>query len=342
LGEAYIFGDYDVEGDMESAVAFGLGLMSQRRSAGERLHLHSLLSRLPRSNRHYQDLAANLKGAVHSKTRDRAAIHYHYDISNDFYQLFLDSRMMYSGGYFDRSDEDLDAAQEHKLERICRSLELQPGERLLDIGSGWGGLIIYAAQKFGVEALGITLSHEQAELARERVRRAGLESRCSVEICDYRDVGRHHAFEKISSIGMVEHVGARELPRYFADVHRLLAPGGIFLNSGIGRPVTEPAQRRDSFVETYVFPDGELETISETLRAAEDAGFEVSSVENLGEHYAQTLRHWVRRLEDHADTARQLVGEVTYRIWRLYMAGSAARFTNGGLHLFQTVLRKTA
>jgi cyclopropane-fatty-acyl-phospholipid synthase len=256
--------------------------------------------------------------------------------------LFLDSRMIYSTACFARPEDDLDTAQLQKLEKICRTLQLQAGERFLDIGCGWGGLIVHAAQNFGVRALGITLSEKQAQMARERIRAAGLDDRCRVEICDYRDLKETAGFDKIASDGMVEHVGAKQLPEYFGRVWRLLRPGGKFLNCGISRPVNEPAHRAASFTDAYVFPDGELEPIHEMLRAAEMTGFEVCSTENLREHYGLTLRHWVHRLESHADEARRVTDDVTYRVWRLYMAGSAERFMAGKLHVFQTLLVKTA
>lgn len=333
LGEGYIFDDYDLEGDIEAAVRLGKFLAAIPASLPERVRLRFLISSLPSGGPPRPPRAPRLKGRVHSRRRDQAAIRYHYDTSNEFYSLFLDSRMLYSAGHFCRPDDDLDLAQERKLDRICRLLDLHPGERFLDVGCGWGGLIIYAAQKFGVDALGITLSERQAQLARERIGRAGLEGRCRVEIRDYRDLDRSRAFHKIASVGMIEHVGAAELPTYFRAVARLLAPGGKFLNSGITRPPAEPAQRQGSFTEKYVFPDGELETIPQTLQAAEDAGLELRLAENVRQDYALTLRHWVRRLEAHAGEARRIAEDVSYRIWRLYMAGSAARFADGELYL---------
>lgn len=342
LGEAYIYDDYDIEGDIASAVAVGKALTTAPRSAGERLRLFALLKRLPSGGPRYDRRRPGLRGKVHSIDRDRSAIRYHYDVSNDFYKLFLDSCMIYSGGRFTRPDEDLDSAQRAKLDRICRLLDLRPGDRFLDIGCGWGGLILYAAEHFGVDALGITLSARQAELARRRVRKAGLNDRCRIEICDYRELNTPESFAKISSVGMVEHVGARLLPAYFEAIGRLLRPGGLFFNSGITRHVDEPAHRKGSFTATYVFPDGELETTHETVAAAENAGLEMCWAENGREDYAVTLRHWVRRLEDNADEARRLTDDVTYRIWRLYMAGSAVRFTTGELNLLVMLLRKPA
>jgi cyclopropane-fatty-acyl-phospholipid synthase len=341
LGEAYVYDDYDIEGDVEMALSVGLGLLGKARAWGEILRLRSLLMRLPAAGPPHVSLAPQLRGKVHSQARDRCAVRYHYDVSNEFYSLFLDQRMIYSCARFAGPQEDLDKAQQRKLENICRALRLQPGERFLDIGCGWGGLILYAAQNFGVKALGITLSERQAEWARERVRQAGLESRCRVENLDYRDLKEVAAFDKVASIGMVEHVGAKQLPRYFERIKRLLRPGGAFLNSGISRPVSEPSHRPASFTDTYVFPDGELEPVSEMLAEAETAGFEVRASENLREQYGLTLRHWVRRLEKHAEEACRIIDPRTYRVWRLYMAGSAARFFAGSLHVFETLLTRT-
>jgi cyclopropane-fatty-acyl-phospholipid synthase len=285
------------------------------------------------------DTAAKLRGSIHSKERDRQAITYHYDRSNDFYALWLDRRMVYSCAYFATPDDDIDTAQERKLDYICRKLRLQPGERLLDIGCGWGGLVMYAAQHYGVEAYGITLSQQQAELAQKRIAEAGLSERCRVEVRDYRDVNEEHSFDKIVSVGMFEHVGQALLPTYFQQAWHLLRPGGVFLNHGIASVITEP-QRESVFNQRYVFPDGELVPISTTLRAAETSGFEVRDVESLREHYALTLRHWVRRLESHADEARQLTGDVTYRIWRIYMSASIHAFVTGRNNIYQTLLVK--
>jgi cyclopropane-fatty-acyl-phospholipid synthase len=211
--------------------------------------------------------------------------------------------------------------------------------RLLDIGCGWGGLVMYAAQHYGVEAYGITLSLLQAELAQKRIAEAGLSERCRVEVRDYRDVNEEHSFDKIVSVGMFEHVGQALLPTYFQQAWHLLRPGGVFLNHGIASVITEP-QRESVFNQRYVFPDGELVPISTTLRAAETSGFEVRDVESLREHYALTLRHWVRRLESHADEVRQLTGDVTYRIWRIYMSASIHAFLTGRNNIYQTLLAK--
>jgi cyclopropane-fatty-acyl-phospholipid synthase len=292
---------------------------------------------------------AELKGAEHSKERDQEAIAYHYNLGSDFYRLFLDRRMVYSCGYFPTGQQDLDAAQEAKLEHTCRKLRLQPGERLLDIGCGWGGLIMYAAERFGVQALGITLSQPQAELANRRIAEAGLSDRCKALVLDYRDLASQGPFDKIVSVGMVEHVGRKKLPEYFQSAWKGLRPGGLFLNHGItaagkdkgsGSLLDRHLFQRGAFIRKYVFPDGELIPEGDMLGVAERTGFEVRDVESLREHYALTLRHWVRRLEAHREEALRLVDERTYRVWRLYMAGCSHAFTTARLSLHQALLSK--
>ena len=339
LGEAYIYDDFDIEGAAEAVLPLAEFLAHRDWSWRERLRLKGLLDRLPEERDEPSRRRAALRGKLHSPARDRAAIRHHYDVSNQFYALWLDHNMQYSEAYFLRGDEDLDSAQLQKLEYVCRKLRLRPGERMLDIGCGWGGLMIHAAKHFGVEADGVTLSERQAEWARARIREEGLADRCRVEVRDYRDLPARAQYDKISSVGMFEHVGEAHLPEYFGHVFGLLRPGGLFLNTGIAAIVGRPPAK-ESFINAYVFPDGELEPISTTVRAAEQSGFELRDNENLREHYAMTLRHWVRRLEAHADEARRLTDDVTYRIWRLYMAGSAYRFTHGALNLFQTVFVK--
>ncbi len=344
LAEAYIHDDFDVEGRIEAVFPLADRLLEGRRSVTERLlHGRRLLS-LPHARRGDRPQtgreAARLGGRRHSRGRDRLAVTYHYDIPGEFYALWLDERMVYSCAYFATPDEDLDAAQERKLDYICRKLRLQGGERLLDIGCGWGGLLIHAARRYGVEALGITLSEPQAELANERIRNAGLTGRCRVEVRDYREVYDPEGFDKLVSVGMFEHVGEALLPDYFGRAYRLLRPGGVFLNHGIARNIDVPVRRGPSFISRYVFPDGELVPISTTVRAAERGGFEVRDVESLREHYALTLKHWVRRLEASAEEARRITDENTYRVWRLYMSGSAHGFTKGRLNIYQTLLSK--
>jgi cyclopropane-fatty-acyl-phospholipid synthase len=275
----------------------------------------------------------------------------HYDVGNDFYALWLDRRMVYSCAYFSTGAEDIDTAQEAKLEHICRKLRLQPGERLLDIGCGWGGLIRYAAERYGVHALGVTLSEQQATLANQRIRADGLEERCRAEVRDYRELAEVEAFDKVVSVGMVEHVGPSQLATYFHQAYRLTKPGGLFLNHGIvlsGNDAAPEASRgwrqlfwrQGQFIERYVFPDGELVPLAEAVRQAERCGFEARDVESLREHYALTLRHWMRRLEASRPAAESLVGAQTFRVWRLYMGGSAHAFSVGRLSVAQVLLAK--
>ena len=341
LGEAYIYDDFDIEGDIHAFFDLINYLRHLPGGLLRRLRLARGLFKLPSGRRERQGRqAVRLSGLRHSRARDRQAISYHYDVSNDFYALWLDSRMVYSCAYFQALDDSLDAAQERKLDHICRKLRLKPGQRLLDIGCGWGGLIIHAARHYGVDATGITLSKQQVELARQRIQEAGIQVRCRVEFQDYRDVSDPEGFDRLVSVGMFEHVGEALLPVYFKRAFKLLKPGGVFLNHGIAlHPRLRKSPNQD-FGQRYVFPDGEILPIGTTLLAAERAGFEVRDVESLREHYLQTLRHWVSRLEARSDEARQLTDDVTYRVWRLYMAGSAEGFYCGRANIYQSLLLK--
>jgi cyclopropane-fatty-acyl-phospholipid synthase len=342
LGEAYIYDDFDIEGEIYAVFPLAEALTQQKIGLAERLNLGIKLQQLPSDRKIASDArqAARVTGRRHSIERDRQAVTYHYNVSNDFYALFLDKNLVYSCAYFERDEEDLDTAQERKLDYLCRKLRLQPGERLLDIGCGWGGLVIYAAQHYGVNALGITLSQPQAELANARIRQAGLGKRCRVEVRDYREMDEQEPFDKLVSVGMFEHVGEAVLPVYFQKAWNLLKTGGVFLNHGIARNAKDPWYRESTFSDRYVFPDGELEPISLTLREAEKTGFEVRDVESLREHYAQTLRHWVRRLEGNHELALKFVDETTYRVWRLFMSGSVYGFETASTNLYQTLLVK--
>jgi len=340
LGEAYIYDDIDIEGDIESAFELADYLIGRERSQSESFDLHKQLQKLPANDRPRAGLhPIKLWGSVHSKDRDQQAVTYHYDLPVEFYALWLDQRMVYSCAYFATPEEDLDTAQLRKLDYICKKLRLRPGERLLDIGCGWGGLIMHAAAHYGVHAVGITLSVPQAELARQRLRESGLNDRCRVEVSDYRDIDHDQQYDKIVSVGMFEHVGEALLPEYFRRAWDLLRPGGIFLNHGIAYSATH-RRRGPSFIDRYVFPDSDLVPISASLRAAELTGFEVRDVESLREHYGLTLHHWLVRLEAHAEDARRITDDTTYRIWRLYMAGAAHRFRSGCLNVYQSLLAK--
>jgi len=339
LGEAYVRQDFDVSGDILAIFPLAEYLAEKHFTAAEKLRLASLLLSLPGKS-HAFDLSAKIGGRLHSKTRDRRAIAFHYDLSNDFYQLWLDPQMVYSCAYFRSAEDSIECAQREKLDYICRKLRLQPDERLLDIDCGWGGLIMHAAQEFGTNTIGITLSEEQLVLAQKRISEAGLESLCEVHLLDYRDTAQLGQFDKVVSIGMIEHVGENKLPEYFQRAYESLAPGGVFLNHGIARDGNREKPAESTFTDTYVFQDADLVPISTTLRCAEESGFEVRDVENLREHYFLTLCHWLRRLEANAGEARRMIGETKYRIWRLYLAGSAYYFQSGKLGLYQALLTK--
>ncbi len=359
LGESFLDGEWDLEGDILAAMRLSDAFERLSMGPGKLVSLARRVVALPDGKPHGDGdgrshpaagrQRAELRGAAHTRERDRKAVTYHYDVGNDFFRLFLDRRMIYSCGYFPTGTEDLDTAQEAKLDHTCRKLRLKPGERLLDIGCGWGGLIMHAAERFGVQAVGITVSQPQADLANRRIAEAGLADRARAMVLDYRDVSSHDPFDKIVSVGMVEHVGRKSLPQHFAAAWRALKPGGLFLNHGITAAAEDPGAfnpldrylfQRGAFIRKYVFPDGELIPVGEMLEAAERAGFEVRDVESLREHYALTLRHWVRRLEAKRDEALRQVDERTYRVWRLYMAGCAHAFTTARLSVHQSLLSK--
>ena len=284
------------------------------------------------------DEEVRLRGWRHSKARDAAAISHHYDVSNAFYRLVLGPSLTYSCAVWRDPDDTLDAAQANKYELICRKLDLRPGMRLLDVGCGWGGMVMHAAQNHGVQAVGITISRQQAELAEKRVAEAGLSDQVQIRVQDYREVA-DGPYDGISSIGMFEHVGEARLAEYFECLRRLVRPEGRLLNHGISRPARSEKARlpRRSFINRYVFPDGELHEVGRVISITQDAGFEVRHVESLREHYALTLRRWVANLEAHWDEAVSEVGAPRARVWRLYMAGSAVNFEAGRSQVHQVL-----
>ena len=332
LGEAFILGSLDVEGDMFSVFAVAEHLLRRRRPLKRQIAEKAALAAfdMGRSMRH---------GAPSSRRRDRASIAYHYDQPVSFFEPWLGDSLVYSCAYFHDAGDSLDEAQHRKLDLVCRKLRLRPGDNFLDIGCGWGSLVMHAAS-CGARARGITLSREQAATAQRRIQCAHLDGGCAAELRDYRDLdGAQPTFDKIASVGMFEHVGLKNLPLYFGIAWRLLKPGGLLLNHAIARSQLAPV-RDDSFVERYVFPDGRLVTLTETLDAAQSQGFEVRDVENLREHYELTLRRWVAGLRAHRQELLHLVPEKTYRIWLLYMAGSAAAFRRGDIAVYQTLLSR--
>lgn len=279
----------------------------------------------------------------HSREKDAAQIQHHYDVSDDFYALWLDPRRVYSCAYFADPAMNLAEAQEAKLDHICKKLRLKPGERFIDIGAGWGGLLLWAAENYGVEATGITLSKNQYAYVNRLIEHKGLQGRVKMLLQDYRDVDESQPFDKVASVGMCEHVGRPNLPLYFDKIRRLLKPGGLVMNHGI------TAARRHSgglgsgiseFIDQYVFPGGELVHVSEVVESLSEQGLECWDAECLRPHYARTLWHWVERLEANAAEARRLVGEEKFRIWQIYMAGSAHAFERGWMSLFQILAGK--
>lgn len=319
LGEAFVEGEIDVDGPIADVIRVAEQLT--RHDEGE-TGLGKLPSWLAR----------------HTRRSDKKAIEYHYDVSNAFYARWLDPAMVYSCAYFRSGEEPLAQAQAQKLDHVCRKLRLAPGESLLDIGCGWGAMVIHAARHYGVRAVGVTLSENQHALATERVREAGLQDRVEIRLQDYRDVPGDGVFDKISSIGMFEHVGLRNLRAYFEVIRRLLKPGGIALNHGI---TSSDADSRTvglgagDFIDRYVFPDGELPHVARAIRELSAAGLELTDAESLRRHYARTLRMWSEAFERDLDPLTALAGARRARIWRVYLAGSAHAFEHGWINLYQ-------
>jgi cyclopropane-fatty-acyl-phospholipid synthase len=350
LARAWVDGSLTVRGNLEDVLALRGRLPELRFSLRDRLKLvaaavraagPSVLRMPPRpaieavvGRRHRLPLD-HAGGHRHSLHRDRVAVRHHYDISNDFYRLVLGPTMVYSCAYFSSADDTLEEAQERKLDLICRKLRLAPGERLLDVGCGWGSLVLHAAAHYGVRAVGVTLSEPQAQLARDRVRRAGLEDRVEIRLADYRELS-DGPYEKIASVGMYEHVGRAELGRYVRQVNELLAPGGLFLNHGIARLHSEPPTT-DTFISRYVFPDGELHPVGDLISALATAQLEVRHVESLREHYPLTLRRWAANLEAHREEAVRIAGPERERAWTLYMLASAQAFEAGEITVYQVL-----
>ena len=343
LAEAYLRDDFDVRGEIEATLELA-DMMAERRHSdwfrAIRGYYQLRRTGLPTMHRRPWRMLREIGAPLHSPVRDRQAVSFHYDLSNDFFQLWLDERMQYSCAYFEKPDVTLGAAQTAKLHHLCRKLRLKPRQHVLDIGCGWGGFGIFAAQHFGVRVTGVTLSEKQAALATTRVRAAGLGQDVTMELRDYRELPDEATYDAIVSVGMSEHVGRKHLPDYFAKAARMLRPGGVFLNHAISEGVRPRGDRGPSFIEEHVFPDSDIPALPIVLAAAEGAGLEVRDAENLREHYMQTLRHWVARLEAHHEEARALVDEATYRVWRLYMAGSAHGFRTGQLAVYHVLLAK--
>ncbi|WP_185265866.1 C17 cyclopropane fatty acid synthase CfaB [Halopseudomonas xiamenensis] len=322
LGEAYIDQRLDIQGNIMDVIE-----VADRLSKG-------LIGETP---------APPVERTEHDKQMDAEAISYHYDLSNDFYALWLDPQMVYSCGYFRNPEDSLATAQIQKLDHLCRKLRLKPGERLLDVGCGWGGLARHAARFYDVQVHGITLSKAQLELAQARSEAAGLGQRVTLELLDYRDLPGREDFDKVVSVGMFEHVGHANLDDYFRILYQQVKPGGLVMNHGItakyvdGRQVGQGAGK---FIGRYVFPHGELPHLSMAIASMSNQGFEVLDVEGLRVHYARTLEHWSSNLEQHLEQARQYVSDKALRIWRIYLAGCAYGFRRNWMNIHQILAVK--
>jgi cyclopropane-fatty-acyl-phospholipid synthase len=323
LGRAYVEGAIDVTGRVVDMINLGNALAaSSVKPHGRFSHALRLLS-------------------PHTREKDAEAIRYHYDVSNEFYAEWLDPNMVYSCAYFETGDEDLAAAQVRKIDHILNKINLMPGQTLLDIGCGWGALVLRAAQHYGAKCIGVTLSENQAALARERVQRAGLQDRIEIRLQDYRDVNGQ--FDRITSVGMFEHVGMQHLAEYFGHVNKLLAPGGVVMNHGITSTNAESRATPyggGEFIDKYVFPHGELAHLSTVIRTMQEGGLEVRDVENLRRHYARTCATWADNFENNAERIKRLTDDKRFRIWRVYLAGCAYAFAHDRISLYQIVCGK--
>ncbi|MGW1133509.1 class I SAM-dependent methyltransferase [Streptomyces griseoluteus] len=355
MARAWVAGDLDIEGDLYTALGAMAGLLWEHDDEGGGRSLADTV-RDPAARAAVRDLIrlvgpplppappreeVRRRRHLHTRRTDRRAISHHYDVGNDFYSLVLGPSMVYSCAYWE-DDGSLETAQRDKLELVCRKLGLKPGQRLLDVGCGWGSMAVHAAREHGVSVVGVTLSHEQAAFARKRVADEGLTDRVEIRVQDYRDV-RDGPYDAISSIGMAEHVGAERYLDYARDLYGLLRPGGRLLNHQIARrpQQDESAYEVDAFIDSYVFPDGELAPIGTTVTMLERAGFEVRDVESLREHYARTLRAWVTNLEGDWARATRLAGFGRARVWRLYMAASALAFERNQIGVNQVLAVRT-
>jgi cyclopropane-fatty-acyl-phospholipid synthase len=342
LARAYVSGHLDVDGDMYSVLARLAGIRRMHLSAAERLQLlrqlggpRVLLPRIPPPPQEVRIRRRPLMGRRHSKGRDANAISHHYNVSNTFYEWVLGPSMTYTCACYPSEDATLEEAQAYKHDLVARKLALRPGMRLLDVGCGWGGMVMHAAREYGVKALGVTLSEQQALWAQRAIADRGLSGLAEVRHLDYRDV-TETGFDAVSSIGLTEHIGQAQLPGYFSFLYGKLRPEGRLLNHCITRTAgTEPARRPDGFINRYVFPDGELEPPGYLVSLMHDTGFEVRHEENLREHYAKTLTGWCANLDEHWDEAVAEVGQGTARVWRLYMAGSRLGFDRNQIQLHQ-------
>ena len=338
--EIYVKRLLDIEGRIADVVEFGHSLVAHTDTDASIRNRHAKVKRDWRDSRR----EGWWNGWSRRKFTDREAIGHHYDVSNDFYALWLDDKRVYSCAYFKHADDTLEVAQKQKLDHVCRKLMLARDERFLDVGCGWGALLFHAVEHYGVRGVGITLSQQQHDFVTAEIAARGLGARMQVRLQHYNDVPRDEVFDKIASVGMFEHVGEANLPTYFSRLYELLTPGGLLLNHGItaGSPDNLGGLGSDisEFIEKYVFPGGELVHLARETELASRAGLEVLDVESLRPHYARTLWHWVERLEAHAAEAINIVGEERYRTWRIYMGGSAHAFERGWMSIYQLLAAK--
>ncbi|EFQ83263.1 Cyclopropane-fatty-acyl-phospholipid synthase [Aeromicrobium marinum DSM 15272] len=350
FARAYVAGDLEIDGVhpgdpyammqlFRSRLTFRLPPPGELVTIVRSLGLSHLVAPPPPPEEHLPKWRRVLEGLRHSRSRDAEAIHHHYDVSNRFYELVLGPSMAYTCAVYPDTDATLEQAQAEKFDLVCRKLDLRPGQRLLDLGCGWGGMVSHAAEHYGVEALGVTLSREQATWAQESIKARGLDHLAEVRFMDYRDVPERD-FDAISSIGLTEHIGVRNYAPYFAFVEDRLKPGGRLLNHCITRDNNRSATSTGAFIDRYVFPDGELAAVGRIASAVHDAGLEVRHSENLREHYAMTLRDWCRNLEAHWDEAVAEAGLGTAKVWGMYMAGSRIAFDVDEIELHQVLAVK--
>ena len=343
LGEAFLSGSFDVEGDLFAACELGDHLLRLRLSPAKKIKLALQIRGFPRESASAEGRQrAALSGKLGSRRRMKEAISYHYDLPVDFWKLWLDPTLAYSCAYFKNQSDALNEAQLNKLDYICRKLYLSRGERLLDLGCGWGGLVIFAAQNYGVRATGITLSRMQAEYGSGLLRQLGLQDQCEIRHLDFRDYQCREPYDKVACIGAIEHVPVKELKAYFEHAKKLVKPGGLFLNHGITSSAVENLPSGPSFVDAFVFPDNGVTTVGRHLLAAEEAGLEVRDVECLREHYLRTCIEWLRRIEENERGLTEKSNRSTVRLFRLYVAAQAYYFKTGIYSIHQELLANAA
>lgn len=337
LARAYVSGNLEIHGDPYTALSRLYPMSTSHLTITEKLALVKFFAPAALKRPVPPPQERKLSGGRHSKRRDAEAIHHHYDVSNAFYRLVLGPSMAYTCAVFPNADASLETAQEEKFDLVARKLGLAPGMTLLDVGCGWGGMVLHAVRTYGVTAIGVTLSEQQAEWGQKAIADAGLSDRAEIRFSDYREV-EETSFDAISSIGLTEHIGRANYPSYFSFLYEKLKPEGRMLNHTITRPEdSRPTHIRTSFINRYVFPDGELSGPGLIMSAFNDAGFEIRHEENLREHYALTLKHWSENLENHWDEAVAETGLGTVRVWRLYMAASRMGFDINTIQLHQTL-----